>query len=74
MVEREFVVDEALGAVNVFLKMGNNRRPDSHTFRVENGRIRYVHTVTNCGGQDNCGFRPFSEMIAANPGMQPDLD
>jgi len=74
MVEREYVVDEAKGAVNVFLKMGTNRRPDSHTFRVENGTIRYVHTVTNCGDQENCGFGPFSEMLERNPDMQPDLD
>lgn len=74
MVERQYVVDEARGAVNVFLKMGTNGRPDSHTFRVEDGKIRYVHTVTNCQGQDNCGFPPFSEMLERNPGMQPDLD
>jgi len=74
MVEREYVVDVDKGAVNVFLKMGENRRPDSHTFRIENGQIRYVHTVTNCGDQDNCGFAPFSEMLERNPDMQPDLD
>jgi hypothetical protein len=74
MVEREYVVDEARGSVNVFLKMGTNRRPDSHTFRIENGQIRYVHTVTNCGDQDNCGFGSFREMQARNPDMQPDLD
>ncbi|MFC3097781.1 hypothetical protein [Alteraurantiacibacter palmitatis] len=74
MVEREYVIDEARGAVNVLLKMGEKRRPDSHTFRIENGRIRYVHTVTNCQGEENCGFGPFSEMLARNPGMQPDLD
>ena len=73
MVEREYVIDEAKGAVSVFLKMGENKLPDSHTFRVENGRIRYVHTVTNCGEQDNCGFPPFEEMLKDNPGMQPDL-
>lgn len=74
MVEREYVVDVDKGAVNVFLKMGENRRPDSHTFRIENGLIRFIHTVTNCGDQDNCGFAPFSEMLEANPDMQPDLD
>jgi len=58
MVERQYVVDEVLGAVNVQLRMGTNRRPDSHTFRVENGKIRFIHTVTNCGDQPNCGFPP----------------
>lgn len=73
MVERDYVVDVERGAVAVFLKMGTNRRPDVHTFRIEDGKIRYVHTVTNCLGTDNCGFRPFREMLAENPGMQPDL-
>ncbi len=73
MIERDYVADVERGAVAVFLKMGTNRRPDVHTFRIEDGKIRYVHTVTNCGGQDNCGFDPFSEMLARNPGMQPDL-
>lgn len=73
MIERDYVVDVERGAVAVFLKMGTNRRPDVHTFRIEDGKIRYVHTVTNCGGQDNCGFAPFSEMLARNPGMQPEL-
>ncbi len=73
LVEREYVVDEARGAVNVFLEFGENQRPDSHTFRVENGALRYIHTVTNCGDQDNCGFPPFAEMLADNPDMQPDL-
>jgi hypothetical protein len=73
MVERDYVVDVERGAVAVFLKMGPNLRPDVHTFRIEDGKIRYVHTVTNCLGENNCGFRPFAEMLAANPGMQPDL-
>ncbi|TIX50058.1 hypothetical protein [Alteraurantiacibacter aquimixticola] len=74
LVNRRYVVDEAKGAVNVFLEFGESKRPDSHTFRVEDGTLRYVHTVTNCGDQDNCGFPPFAEMIANNPDMQPDLD
>ena len=69
MAERQYVVDVERGAVNVFLKMGTNERPDSHTFRVENGKIRYIHTVTNCGDQVNCGFPPLSEMRANNPAL-----
>lgn len=60
LVNRRYVVDTALGAVDVFLEFGQNKRPDSHLFRVEKGKIRYVHTVTNCGDQDNCGFPPFT--------------
>lgn len=71
MANRRYVVDVARGAVNVFLEMGANQRPDSHTFRIENGTIRYIHTVTNCGDQPNCGFRPLSEMRADNPNLRP---
>ncbi|GGD51204.1 hypothetical protein GRI62_06235 [Erythrobacter arachoides] len=67
---RRYVVDEARGAVNVFLEFGADARPDSHTFRVENGRLRYIHTVTYCE-EDNCGFDPFDQMLASNPDMQP---
>lgn len=67
---RRYVVDEAKGAVNVFLEFGENARPDSHTFRVEDGKLRYVHTVTYCE-EENCGFPPFAEMLAENPDMQP---
>jgi len=50
---RRFVVDETLGAVTVFCTFGaggaNGRSgaPDSHLFRVENGKLRYVHTLTH---------------------------
>ena len=74
LVNRRYIVDETRGAVNVFLEFGDNKLPDAHTFRVENGTLRYIHTVTNCGDQDNCGFGPFDELIANNPEMQPDLD
>ena len=74
LTDRQYVVDEAKGAVNVILKFGDRELPDSHTFRVEDGKLRYIHTVTNCLGEENCGFRPLSEMLAENPGMQPDLD
>ncbi len=60
MADRIYVVDETIGAVDVFLKMGDNAAPPTaHLFRIENGKIRYVHTVTNCGTQVNCGFPPF---------------
>jgi hypothetical protein len=44
---RTFVVDEELGAVNVFCRFGgDNGMPDSHTFRLVNGRYRWVHTLS----------------------------
>jgi hypothetical protein len=59
LTNRRYVVDTTIGAVDVFLDFGAKKLPDSHLFRVEKGKIRYIHTVTNCLGQDNCGFPPF---------------
>jgi hypothetical protein len=50
---RRFVVDEVLGTVEVFCTFGagapggGSGAPDSHLFRVENGKLRYVHTLTH---------------------------
>jgi len=74
MAERRYIIDPVVGAVAVFLKMGPNQRPDAHVFRIEEGKIRYVHTVTNCGTDENCGFGPFKEMLARNPDFYPNLD
>ena len=73
LTNRQYVVDETIGAVDVFMDFGKNHRADSHLFRIENGKIRYVHTVTNCGEDDNCGFDPFDKMLKDNPKMHPDL-
>jgi hypothetical protein len=73
MIERQYVVDETIGAVGVFLLMGGNKIPDSHLFRIEDGKIRNIHTVTNCLGNENCGFGPFADMLARNPGMRPEF-
>jgi hypothetical protein len=61
LTERQYTVDETLGAVNVLLRFGEGRLPDSHTFRVENGKIRFIHTATNCGDRPNCGFPPLEQ-------------
>ena len=73
MADRQYVIDPSIGAVDVMLKMGPNQRPDSHVFRIENGKIRYIHTVTNCGKDDNCGLGNFADMLKKNPGMHPDI-
>ena len=50
---RRFVVDEAHGTVVAFCTFGagsatgGSGAPDTHLFRVENGRLRYVHTITH---------------------------
>ena len=73
MTDRQYVIDETIGAVAVLLKMGPKQRPDSHLFRIEDVKLRYIHTVTNCLGEENCGFGPFDEMLAKNPNMRPPL-
>lgn len=55
LTNRRYVIDESMGSVDVMLDFGNSKWPDSHQFRVENGRIRYVHTLTHCGVA-NCGL------------------
>jgi hypothetical protein len=55
LVDRRYIVDEALGAVTVLLRFGQNALADAHTFRVEKGKLRYVHTITVCK-TFNCGF------------------
>ncbi|KAL2265904.1 hypothetical protein VTJ83DRAFT_5256 [Remersonia thermophila] len=44
LTNRRYVIDETVGAVSVFLNFAT--LPDSHEFRVEKGKLRYVHTVT----------------------------
>lgn len=50
---RRFVVDEEIGSAVVFCTFGagtpngGSGAPDTHLFRVENGKLRYVHTLTH---------------------------
>jgi hypothetical protein len=57
LTRRHYVVDPEIGAVVGFVRFGNENVPDSHLFRVENGKIRYIHTLTVCL-IPNCGFPP----------------
>ena len=45
MTERRYVIDEAMGTVSIFCKFGGGM-PDSHLFRVQKGKLRYVHTIS----------------------------
>lgn len=53
IVNRRFVVDEVIGAVVVYCTFGaggptgGSGAPDTHLFRVEKGKLRYVHTLTH---------------------------
>jgi hypothetical protein len=50
---RHFVVDEVIGSVVAYCTFGaggpngGSGAPDSHLFRVEDGKLRYVHTLTH---------------------------
>ncbi|KAI2607789.1 hypothetical protein GGR54DRAFT_619525 [Hypoxylon sp. NC1633] len=48
LTNRRYVIDETLGAVDVFIDFATV--PDSHEFRVEKGQLRFVHTLTVMGG------------------------
>ncbi|KAK0638598.1 hypothetical protein B0T16DRAFT_309456, partial [Cercophora newfieldiana] len=44
LVNRRYVIDETVGVVDIFLTFGS--LADSHEFRVEGGKLRFVHTIT----------------------------
>jgi hypothetical protein len=49
IVNRRFIVDLDMGTVVGLVDFGaENGWPDSHMFRLENGKVRYVHTLTVC--------------------------
>jgi hypothetical protein len=49
IVNRRFIVDEDMGTVVGLVDFGGKDGwPDSHTFRLEGGKVRYVHTLTVC--------------------------
>ncbi|HWW66281.1 MAG TPA: hypothetical protein VNZ43_16120 [Sphingomonadaceae bacterium] len=64
LTERRYIVDPAIGAVTVLLRFGKDQLPDAHTFRIEEGKIRYVHTITVCK-TFNCGFKVPKELQTA---------
>jgi hypothetical protein len=44
---RRYVIDEAMGSVSIFCVWEHMMNAaDSHEFRLENGKLRYVHTMT----------------------------
>ncbi len=50
---RRFIVDLDMGTVVGLANFGDeNGWPDSHIFRLEGGKVRYVHTLTVC--PDGC--------------------
>jgi hypothetical protein len=61
---RHYVVDETIGAVVAFCTFGagsatgGSGAPDTHLFRVENGKLHYVHTLTHLLQASFSGPRP----------------
>jgi hypothetical protein len=51
LMDRRYVIDETVGAVSIFLSFSGI--PDSHEFRVEKGKLRFVHTLTVMSARDN---------------------
>ena len=58
IVDRTYVIDPDLGAVSVLSHFGKDQEPDVHTFRIEHGKIKYVHTITACIKVPRCGVKP----------------
>ncbi len=52
---RRFLVDVDMGTVVGLANFGSeNGWPDAHVFRLENGKMRFIHTLTVC--PDGCEF------------------
>ena len=54
LTNRRFIADPETGAVVGFIRWPSSV-PDSHLFRVEGGKLRFVHSLTVCT-VPNCGF------------------
>ena len=67
LVNRRYVIDEEYGTVDVFLNFGQNGLQDSHEFRIEEGKIRFIHTITVCP-TPNCGFGEPPAILKQDPG------
>lgn len=53
MTNRRYIVDRDMGSVVGLVDFGGEKGlPDAHTFRLENGKLRYVHVITLC--PDGC--------------------
>jgi hypothetical protein len=73
IVNRSYVVDADMGTVNIFCRFGNPPgAPDSHSFRLVNGKLRYVHTLTlnvpGVSSEQIMGRQPKAKPKAQAPG------
>jgi hypothetical protein len=73
---RRFIVDETVGSVVAFCTFGaggpkgGSGSPDSHLFRVQDGKLRYVHTITHLLTAD---FRGGAGRAGPPPALPPGL-
>ncbi|KAF2245855.1 hypothetical protein BU26DRAFT_488555 [Trematosphaeria pertusa] len=71
VVDRRYVVDVQMGVVNIYVgfpgldRASSEPTPDSHLFRVEKGKIKYIHTISTCEGHLGCGLN-----MTFPPGMR----
>jgi hypothetical protein len=57
IINRHYVVDVDMGTVVGFVDFREEKRnPDVHQFRLEDGKLRYVHALQVCTIQPNCGL------------------
>src|SRR3954468_8980258 len=74
---RRFVVDPTIGSVVVFCTFGaggpngGSGSPDTHLFRIENGKLKYVHTLTHLLQASFRGGGPGAGGRTGGPGNQP---
>jgi hypothetical protein len=70
---RSFVVDTVVGGVVAWCTFGaggptgGSGAPDAHMFRLENGKIRYVHTITHLKQNRGPGGGPGAGPAAGAP-------
>lgn len=62
VVNRRYVIDQEMGSVVIYVgfpgldRASEEPTPDSHLFRVEGGKLRYIHTISTCEGHPGCGL------------------
>ena len=59
IINRHYLVDVDMGTIVGMVDFGKEKQnPDIHEFRLENGKLRYVHAIQVCTIQPNCGLPP----------------
>jgi hypothetical protein len=69
IVARRFVADETTGMIVAFCTFGVGGIPDTHLFRIEKGKLRYVHTLTHvpAGYHVRVNGNPVPSAAPSNP-------